>query len=198
MKEAVKNVVSPKVLHIASHGFFRDRSDRASGEGGTGGFGAGAGKGYLSIDIQDPHLRAGLALSGANRTLSGQPILSPEVGDGILTAEDMAQMNLAGTELVVLSACETALGEVFAGEGVFGLQRAVATAGAKTLVMSLWKVPDAATCELMVDFYRRLLAGAPRGAALREAQRGLMARYGSPYYWGAFICAGNPAAIRFG
>jgi CHAT domain-containing protein len=78
-------------------------------------------------------------------------------------------MDLSNTELVVLSACETGLGEVLRGEGVFGLRRSFILAGAKTLVMSLWKVPDEQTKELMVDFYRKMLAGKPRAEALREA-----------------------------
>src|SRR5207248_6339380 len=115
--------------------------------------------------------------------------------DGLLTAEDVTGLDLLDTDLVVLSACETGLGEVHVGEGVFGLRRAFVLAGAKTLVMSLWKVPDRQTQELMEDFYRRVLAGEPRAEALRQAQLAMKAKYPDPLYWGAFICQGDPAPL---
>src|SRR5204863_5402611 len=119
----------------------------------------------------------------------------PAAEDGVLTAEDVTGMDLLDTELVVLSACETGLGQVHVGEGVFGLRRAFAVAGARTLVMSLWKVPDEQTQELMVDFYQRILGigcdRQPCAEALRQAQQALRTRdggkYADPYYWGAFI-----------
>jgi CHAT domain-containing protein len=136
-----------------------------------------------------------LALAGAQTFLDGgQP--PPEAEDGLLTAEDVSGLDLLATELVVLSACETGLGEVRTGEGVFGLQRAFILAGAKTLVMSLWSVPDEPTRELMEDFYQRVLSGRPRAAALREAQLALRAKYPDPYYWGAFVCLGDPGPLR--
>jgi CHAT domain-containing protein len=105
-------------------------------------------------------------------------------------------MDLLDTELVVLSACETGLGAVQVGEGVFGLRRTFMLAGAKTLVMSLWKVPDKQTQELMEDFYQRLLSGQPRAEALREAQLALKEKYPHPRFWGAFICQGNPGSLQ--
>ena len=113
----------------------------------------------------------------------------------LLSAEEVAGLDLRGCELAVLSACETGLGEVRTGEGVFGLRRAFVLAGARTLVMSLWKVPDEQTQELMVDFYRRVLAGQPRADALRQAQLTLRQKYPDPYYWGAFICQGEPGPL---
>jgi len=136
-----------------------------------------------------------LALAGANTWLKGQDP-PEEAEDGLLTAEDVTGMDLLDTELVVLSACDTGLGEVHIGEGVMGLRRSFMLAGAKTLVMSLWKVPDKETRELMEDFYDRLLDGAPRAEALRKAQLAMKAKHPNPYYWGAFICQGDPSPIK--
>jgi CHAT domain-containing protein/tetratricopeptide (TPR) repeat protein len=146
------------------------------------------------LEQENPLLRSGLALAGANVGLRGAD--SPQAEDGLLTAEDVTGLDRVDTELVVLSACETGLGEVRTGEGVFGLRRAFVLAGAKTLVMSLWKVPDEPTRELMVNYYRLLLAGRGRAQALREAQLAMMASYPDPYYWGAFICQGDPSPLN--
>jgi CHAT domain-containing protein len=113
-----------------------------------------------------------------------------------LTAEDVTGLDLLDTELVVLSACETGLGEVHVGEGVFGLRRAFTVAGTKTLVMSLWKVPDRQTRDLMTLFYEDLLQGKPRIEALREAQLQMRTRHPQPFYWGAFICQGEAGPLR--
>ncbi|HKI32356.1 MAG TPA: CHAT domain-containing protein, partial [Gemmataceae bacterium] len=185
---------SPRILHLATHGFFlqdqphdpnRERRD----------LGVIGDAGHLSGPLpENPLLRAGLALAGANTWLRGGTP-PDEAEDGLLTAEDVSGLDLLDTELVVLSACETGLGEVRTGEGVFGLQRAFILAGAKTLVMSLWKVDDEATCELMEDFYRRLLAGEPRSDALHAAQQALRQKYPEPYFWGPFVCLGNPGPL---
>lgn len=139
-------------------------------------------------------LRSGLALAGANTWLR-RGTLPPEAEDGILNGEDASGLDLLDTELVVLSACETGLGEVHVGEGVFGLRRAFVLAGAKTLVMSLWKVPDRETQELMEEFYGRILGGEPRAEALRQAQLSMKAKHSAPRYWGAFICQGEPGPL---
>ena len=111
----------------------------------------------------------------------------------MVTAYELSGLDLRGTDLVVLSACETGLGEVVDGEGVFGLRRAFRLAGAETVVMSLWKVEDKATEALMVNFYTALKAGKGKAAALREAALNLKKQgYSHPYYWGPFILAGNP------
>jgi tetratricopeptide (TPR) repeat protein len=185
---------SPRILHLATHGFFlRDQPDTR--EGASLDFGLAAGPGPEGGRLpENPLLRSGLALAGANTWLN-HGRLPAEAEDGLLTAEDVSGMDLLATELVVLSACETGLGEVHTGEGVFGLQRAFVLAGAKTLVMSLWSVPDEATRELMVNFYERTLGGEPRADALRAAQTDLRRRYPDPLYWGAFVCLGDPGPL---
>jgi CHAT domain-containing protein/tetratricopeptide (TPR) repeat protein len=193
---------SPHILHLATHGFFLpdqqpDLRHAAPGLGADPiGFpGEEPGAGRLSGPrTEDPMLRSGLALAGANTWLKAGN-LPEEAEDGLLTAEDVTGLDLLATELVVLSACQTGLGQVHVGEGVFGLRRAFVLAGAKTLVMSLWKVPDDQTHELMEDFYRRLLAGEGRAEALRQAQLAMKARYPDPFYWGAFICQGDPSPL---
>jgi CHAT domain-containing protein len=167
---------SPRILHLATHGFFlpdqppdlqslgRNLELMANGDWPSLGRLGGPG-------MENPMLRSGLALAGANAFLQGKTTL-PEAEDGLLTAEDVAGLDLLDTELVVLSACETGLGAVHLGEGVFGLRRAFVVAGARTLVMSLWKVPDLATAFLMDRLYDNLLCrGLDRDLALSEAQR---------------------------
>jgi CHAT domain-containing protein/tetratricopeptide (TPR) repeat protein len=190
---------SPRILHLATHGFFladqeRDPNQEIRDLGMMGGV-PGSGLGRLTgPGMENPLLRSGLALAGAQTWLNGgQPPAAAE--DGLLTAEDVSGMDLLATELVVLSACETGLGEVRTGEGVFGLQRAFVLAGAKTLVMSLWSVPDESTRELMEDFYQRILSGQPRADALRAAQLALRSRYPDPFFWGAFVCQGDPGPL---
>jgi tetratricopeptide (TPR) repeat protein len=202
LEQTVATRNSPLVLHIATHGFFfPDQGSRA--EDLSRSSARGPLRELLRLvtnppdnSFENPLHRSGLALAGANRTLRGEGGLPPEAEDGILTAEDVTAMNLGGTELVVLSACETGLGKIIVGEGVFGLQRAFTLAGAKTLIMSLWKVPDRQTQELMVDFYRRLLAGVPRAEALRQAKLTLKEKYPHPLYWAAFICQGDPSPLK--
>ncbi|MFI5456777.1 MAG: CHAT domain-containing protein [Isosphaerales bacterium] len=193
---------SPRILHLATHGFFlpdqeHDLNREGRGLGFEFGEFSGAKDGLARLSgpmMENPMLRSGLALAGANTWLKAgnRP---EEAEDGLLTAEDVTGLDLVATELVVLSACETGLGQVHVGEGVFGLRRAFVLAGAKTLIMSLWKVPDEQTRELMDDFYRRLLAGRGRADALREAQLAMKAKYPDPFYWGAFICQGDPSPM---
>jgi CHAT domain-containing protein len=143
---------------------------------------------------ENPLLLSGLALAGANRREEA----GPNEEDGIATAEEIAALDLTGTEWAVLSACETGVGEVRAGEGVFGLRRAFQVAGARTLIMSLWSVEDEATREWMRALYearlrdRRDTAESVRAASLRVL-RDRRARGGSthPFYWGAFVAAGD-------
>ena len=200
LEKPLKAVKSPSVLHIATHGFFYEDQKIDLSEGNRsfrfdsiGGIERGV---RFSIsNLKNPLLRSGLALAGANTWLKGQDP-PEEAEDGLLTAEDVTGMDLLDTELVVLSACDTGLGDVHIGEGVMGLRRSFMLAGAKTLVMSLWKVPDKETRELMEEFYDRLLEGAPRAEALRQAQLSMKAKHPNPYYWGAFICQGDPSPIE--
>jgi CHAT domain-containing protein len=140
--------------------------------------------------MENSLVRSGLAFAGANTWRAGRST-PPGAGDGILNAVDLSSLDLLGTDLVVLSACETGLGAAHVWEGVFGMRRAFALAGASTLIMSLWEVADQQTVDLMVDFYRGLHIGKSRGEAFRKAQLALKERYSSPYYWGAFICQGE-------
>ena len=189
LEAPLKALRSPRLLHLATHGFFLkdQRLLRAP-------VGEPIDTSAPPPGLENPLLRSGLALAGANTWLQHDD-LPPEAEDGLLTAEDVTGMDLSATELVVLSACETGLGQVQIGEGVFGLRRAFVLAGAKTLVISLWKVPDQQTQELMGLFYTALLAGQPRAKALRQAQIEIKRHYPNPLYWGAFICQGDPSPL---
>jgi len=196
LESRIKAASSPSILHIATHGFFQSDQELADQKLRiqTGMFGDTGTQRFLGGNIENPLLRSGLALAGVNTWLANGN-LPPEAEDGILTAEDVTGLDLTNTDIAVLSACNTGMGDVKVGEGVFGLRRAFALAGAKTLVMSLWKVPDKATQELMVDFYRRILAGTPKADALRESQLELRKNYPDPRDWGAFICQGDPGVL---
>ena len=193
LEKRLKQMRSPRVLHIATHGFFLADQDRDPNEGRCWVAASDLGR-LAGLRLENPLLRSGLALAGANSWLKKRRLPS-EAEDGLLTAEDVTGLDLQDTELVVLSACNTGMGEIRAGNGVFGLRRAFVLAGANTLVMSLWKVPDEPTRELMEDFYRRLLDGQSRSEALRQAQLVIKAKYPLPCFWGAFICQGAPGPL---
>ena len=238
-ESAVKRLSAPRVLHIATHGFFlseltaaqaAQRGSRVSVDAGgpasststrgtasvppkvagepvsttpTRGVGSvpprvaggpasstptpgSSGK----VKIENPLLRSGLALANANSRSSGNE-------DGILTALEASGLNLWGTKLVVLSACDTGVGEVRNGEGVYGLRRAFVLAGAESLVMSLWPVSDYTTRELMTSYYKNLKQGLGRGEALRAVQLEMLSRNRRlhPFYWANFIQSGEWANL---
>ena len=153
------------------------------------GLGAMSDKGTPAPCSADPLLRSGLVMAGAASRSSG-------ADSALVTALELAGLDLWGTQLVVLSACDTGRGDVEPGQGVYGLHRAFITAGAETVVMSLWKVNDETTRVLMEAYYRNLLAGQGRAAALREAMRTLRQTQPHPHYWAPFIVLGQDAPLR--
>jgi CHAT domain-containing protein len=175
MKQVCKSS-SPEVLHIATHGFFFSEPTEEYGTSGKNPF-------KSSIN---PLFRSGLIFSGANHVWTGGEEIEG-LENGILTAYEVSNLDLQNTELVVLSACETGLGDIKGGEGVFGLQRAFKVAGAKTIIMSLWKVPDKETVELMELFYSNWLEKKmSKYEAFTQAQREMRKKY-PPYFWAAFV-----------
>ncbi len=181
---AIKKIQNPKILHIATHGFFlQDVAENASVVMGM----------QASIARENPLLRSGLMFAGA-ASIARDSLVDNTTDDGILTAYEAANMNLTQTDLVVLSACETGLGEMKNSQGVYGLQRAFMVAGAKSVIMSLWVVDDFATQELMSNFYREWLkdpSAENRQKAFRIAQLKLKEKFPEPYYWGAFVMVGK-------
>ena len=134
---------------------------------------------------ENPLIRSGLIMSGANNAWLNNKV--PEgVDDGILTAYEVSGLNLFNTKLVVLSACETGLGDIQGSEGVYGLQRSFKMAGVDNLIMSLWQVPDKETSEFMQMFYQKILNGEQIGKAFRTTQKYMKAKY-DPFYWAAFV-----------
>jgi CHAT domain-containing protein len=195
--KALQRHQGPRVLHVATHGFFVADQEtkptepmRAIQEGSPL---------LRSLRQEDPQLRSGLVFAGAN-----QPDVDPK-DDGYLTAAEAVNLNLKGTELVVLSACSTGQGEVRTGEGVYGLQRSLTVAGARSTLLSLWKVDDAATAEFMSRYYQRLKAGEGRSDALAAVQEEFRSgkvqsangvNWKEPYYWAAWQLVGDWRPIQ--
>ncbi len=180
-EQKLKSLSSPAVLHIATHGYFLNDVDASF---------TPATSLLASKMSKNPLLRSGLMMAGASNAFSknyGNISNWSEQEDGILTAYEAMNLNLDKTELVVLSACETGLGEIRNGEGVYGLQRAFMTAGAKTLIMSLWSVSDEATQKLMTLFYSKWLETGDKHSAFRYAQLELKKTFPDPYFWSAFV-----------
>ncbi len=172
---SVKALKAPRTLHLATHGFFLENSAAEKPE---------------TTKIENPLLRSGLAFAGANRR-------SGDKDDGILTALEASGLDLWGTKLVVLSACDTGLGEIRNGEGVYGLRRSFVLAGAESVVMSMWPVSDYVTRELMTNYYKNLKKGMGRGEALRQVQLEMIKRPNRrhPFYWASFIQSGEWANL---
>lgn len=176
---SVKAINNPRIFHVATHGFFQDdqkvaRADDELNE---------------SAAYENPLLKTGLLLSGAGDILN-ETKYNYNLDNGILTAYEAMNLNLDKTDLVVLSACETGLGEIEAGEGVYGLQRAFLVAGARTIIMSLFKVSDEATQQLMVKFYRKWIETDNKRQAFIDAKKEIRNEYKDPIYWGPFIMIG--------
>ena len=192
-EDVLKKVKSPRILHIATHGFFEPESEQQAESLNREILMSGLGQETVS---ENPYLRCGLYLAGAETTLKnrGNPDFRRPAGqeDGILTAYEATLLDLRGTELVVLSACETGLGISKNGEGVYGLQRAFQVAGAETVIFSLWKVADEQTQEMMGLFYQNWLQNnMTNRQAFKAAQQTIKEKYEDPYYWGAFVMIGG-------
>lgn len=184
-EESIKSldgIASPAILHIASHGFFFPNPKKQKND-----------VLYLNQrgsnifkQSDNPLFRAGLAFAGAELTWKGKA--PTEIDDGILTAYEISNMYLPNTWLVVLSACETGLGDIKGNEGVYGLQRSFNMAGVQNLVMSLWKVPDIETAEFMTLFYKNIFNNQPIEEAFRNTQTSMKNKYrNEPYKWAAWI-----------
>ena len=178
-ENALKQVKNPDFLHIATHGFFEP--SKPSSENPT--------------DFDNPLFRSGLVFAGVEKSKSGGD-------DGVLTAYEGTLLNLVGTQLVVLSACDTGIGDISAGEGIYGLRRAFVIAGSESQLISLWKVDDTATKDLMSTYYERLKAGEGRREALHQIQRDWLEgkkgeQYQHPYYWASFIPSGDWTPMEF-
>jgi len=173
---SLKQAKIPLIIHIASHGFLVEEAGQVN---------------------TDPMLNVGIVLAGANAIKQGSGS-----NDGLLTASAASTLNLRGTELVVLSACDTANGSIHTGEGIYGLQRALSIAGAGSTVLSLWKVDDQVTAEFMRHFYQRLLAGEGRSDALASTQLDFRngrigkGKWKDPYYWAAWQLVGDWRPIK--
>jgi len=197
-KSVLFGVHRPRVLHLATHGFFLDDGDAAVG-GGRRSFRIEA-SGNESVQAwlspaAEPLLRSGLILAGAADAGNGSRLAA----QGVLTAEEVLGLDLAGTELVTLSACGTGLGAIADADGVYGLRRSFLLAGARHLVVSLWSVPDEETRRTMVDMYERFLQqNMPVDEAFHQAMLDRLAaerkagRSGNPFYWAGFVIYGAP------
>ena len=177
-EKTLMNVVSPRILHLATHGFFLDDIQQEHSDSTDE-------RSSLNKTLySSPMLRSGIALTGANASLLN--------GDdrGILVATKIIGLDLRQTELVVLSACSTGIGEVLPGEGVFGVKRAFAIAGAKNMIISLWNVASNESIELMTTFYTHWASGESKSDAFRKARLEMLGKYHNPFFWGAFSMNG--------
>ena len=176
---AIQKANTPKIFHIASHAYYLPPETN---------------------EIENPLLRSGIVLAGANNPEDN------EQDDGYLTALEVTKLDLKGTQMVVVSGCESGQGDINSGEGVYGLKRAIAVAGARSSLLSLWKVNDAATAAFMESFYQKLKDGQGRADALLETQKDFREKkitsgdplmdWSEPYYWAAFQLSGDWTPIE--
>jgi CHAT domain-containing protein len=190
----VKTARGPQFLHIATHGFFLHDSAVSALAKDSSGLSFLQGESVTTAALgrlpENPLVRSGLALAGANQRRSGND-------DGLLTALEAASLDLWGTRIVMLSACETGVGQLENGEGVQGLRRALVLSGAETQVLSLWKIDDRATAELVREYYKRVLMGVGRSEAMRQVQLEMLEHPATarPYYWAPFIVLGDGRSL---
>jgi CHAT domain-containing protein/tetratricopeptide (TPR) repeat protein len=180
-KQRLRAAHGPRLLHIGTHGYFEPIACMTDPQNA----------GDTQADaLSNPMLRSGVALAGANACASGHD-------EGLLTAFEASGLDLYGTKLVVLSACQTGVGGATAGDGVYGLRRALVLAGAETQVMSLWPVDGAATADLMKAYYEALAKGGGRSEAMRGVQLAMLhdPRWAHPYYWAGFIVSGDDRSL---
>ena len=166
----------PSILHIASHGFYIPELKRSK---------VPYYNRYDTTLLNDNLFYSGLVLAGGQDSWNNSTF-NIEANDGILSSFEISRLNLRKTDLVVLSACETGIGD-FSYDGIIGLQRAFKYAGVNSIIMSLWKVDDAATSLLMVNFFHNYLETGSKECAFREAQRIVRKKFQDPYYWASFI-----------
>ena len=178
-ESAVKAARKPTILHLATHGYFL-----ANEKSGTAGLSRG-------VVERNPMLRSMLFFAGAQNTLDKKSTAKNNGDDGVLTAFEAQNLDLEGTELVVLSACQTAQGKLQNGEGVYGLQRALRIAGAQNIILSLWDVDDTVGRTFMLVFYKKWLGGMDKAAAFRAAQLAIKAEHPQPFYWAGFVLVGG-------
>lgn len=190
-EESVKQLdgkTNPYILHLATHGFFFSNPEKALPENKES---LTLENNFRNISVpvyktsEDPMMRSGLLFAGANHHWGKQPENFHEE-DGILTAREIVNLDLSACELIVLSACDTGLGEIKGSDGVYGLQRAFKMAGVKNIIMSLWKVPDEQTAELFDIFYKEALDGKAIQESFKLAQSKMSEKY-SPFYWAGFV-----------
>lgn len=181
----IKKIDNPFILHIATHGYFLEKNDDDVQNARS--FGVEPARA-----LKNPLLRSGLLLAGADETiLELNDKDNTGIDDGILNAFEASVLRLDKTKLVILSACQTGLGDIKTGEGVYGLQRSFQIAGAQSVITSLWKVSDEGTRDLMTQFYKNWLISGDEFDAFRKAQLFIKDKYKYPYYWGAFVLVGK-------